>query len=570
MGVSRILLLKKEWETLSPIFIFPIFARMKQEIYKISFKRYNSTKYKDHSSIFPRNSYISGELNLDMLEVPTQKHPFFKMESSNNTEECFVENFANQLYSVLVEYVMVVVEKNEDKVCIKMFQGYKHRREGKPWFKINKNVNYISVNTKTGDVYHGYIHGYQKKKKCSKSIRRNCFINDPLNALKSQIKNVLTHYSDNAYDDVTKALSEFMFQIDQRVNFENLNYSDRLLRFYLNKRGIKYPNNFNIYTEALFGPEIKKLIKKKNNRLVDAVMAKHGLTGKKVKKALHECTNLNISLYSTAKRMFGDDWLNQDGDVILDLLNSTTGSFAVPELFVELVTAEELKRVYILFKQTYIHQNLDTYTFIDHIRMYTELRMFGEHDLKWYSVENKDDFRKEHLDWTDKLQHYKMGVYTRIYPEYMYKTICKPIGEYYPILLDKSSNYNEESNTQSNCVKGYIGKPSCLIVSIRKGGNESFERATIEYKLTKQDDIVCVDRVQSLGKFNQKLEVEWTPILLKLDQQVLSCVRDKRFETVKLIKECKNKTILNSDTYWNDSGLLRWTFSNIESNNSFF
>ncbi len=198
-----------------------------------------------------------------------------------------------------------VVEKIDDKVSIKMFQGYKHRREGKPWFKINKNVNYISVNTKTGDVYHGYIHGYQKKKKCSKSIRRNCFINDPLNALKSQIKNVLTHYSENAYDDVTKAFSEFMFQIDQRQNFENLNYGDRLLRFYLNKRGIKYPNNFNIYSEALFGPEIKKLIKKNNNRLVDAVMLKNGLTGKKVKKALHECTNLNINLYRTARKLFG-------------------------------------------------------------------------------------------------------------------------------------------------------------------------------------------------------------------------------------------------------------------------
>jgi hypothetical protein len=69
-------------DKLSPIFIFLIFAMMKEEIYKISFKKYNSTKFKDHSSIFPRNSYISGELNLDMLEVPTQKHPFFKMESS--------------------------------------------------------------------------------------------------------------------------------------------------------------------------------------------------------------------------------------------------------------------------------------------------------------------------------------------------------------------------------------------------------------------------------------------------------------------------------------------------------
>ena len=544
---------------------------MKEEIYKISFKKYNSIKFKDHSSIFPRNSYISGELNLDMLEVPTQKHPFFKMESSNNTEECFVENFANPLYSVLVEYAMVVVEKNDDKVSIKMFQGYKHRREGKPWFKINKNVNYISVNTKTGDVYHGYIHGYQKKKKCSKSIRRNCFINDPLNALKSQIKNVLTHYSENAYDDVTKAFSEFMFQIDQRVNFENLNYSDRLFRFYLNKRGIKYPNNFNIYTEALFGPEIKKLIKKKNNRLVDAVMAKNGLTGKKVKKALHECTNLNINLYITARKLFGEDWLNQDGDTILDLLNSTIGSFAVPELFLELVTTEELKRVYTLFKQTYVHQNLDTYTFVDHIRMYTELKMFGEHELRWTSFDDKQEFRKEHLDWTDKIQHYKKGSYTRHYPEYMYEMLSQPLlDDFHSILLDSSSTYNEESNYQSNCVKGYIGKPSCLIISVRCN-QFSEERATIEYSLTKKDDKIFADRVQSLGKFNQKLEAQWTTVLLKLDQVVLSCVRDERFETVKLTKECSNGAVLNSDTYWNNDGKLRWVVQNIDNSyNSFF
>jgi hypothetical protein len=535
---------------------------MKEEIYKISFKRYNSNKFKDHSSVSPK---------FDLIEIPTQKHPFFKMESSNNTEECFVENFANQLYSVSMEYVMVVVEKNDDKVSIKMFQGYKHRREGKPWFKINKNVNYISVNTKTGDVYHGYIHGYQKKKKCSKSIRRNCFINDPLNALKSQIKNVLTQYSENAYDEVTKAFSEFMFQIDQRVNFENLNYSDRLLRFYLNKRGIKYPNNFNIYTQALFGPEIKKLIKKKNNRLVDAVMVKNGLTGKKVKKALHECTNLNINLYITARKLFGEDWLNQDGDIILDLLNSTIGSFAVPELFLELVTTEELKRVYTLFKQTYVHQNLDTYTFVDHIRMYTELKMFGEHELRWTSFENKQEFRKEHLDWTDKIQHYKKGSYTRHYPEYMYEMLSQPLSDdFHSILLDSSSTYNEESNYQSNCVKGYIGKPSCLIISVRCGQFLE-ERATIEYSLTKKDDKIFADRVQSLGKFNQKLEAQWTTVLLKLDQVVLSCVRDERFETVKLTKECSNGAVLNSDTYWNNDGKLRWVVQNIDNSyNSFF
>jgi hypothetical protein len=202
--------------------------------------------------------------------------------------------------------------------------------------------------------------------------------------------------------------------------------------------------------------------------------------------------------------------------------------------------------------------------------MYTELKMFGEQDLKWYSFENKYDFNREHLDWTDKLQHYRKGIYTRIYPLYMYEMISQPINvDFHPVLLDTSDGYNEESNYQSNCVKGYIGKPSCLIISVRTGESLT-ERATIEYRLTKKDDIVYADRVQSLGKFNQKLEEDWTTVLLKLDQVVLSCVRDKRFETVKLIKKCNNGMTLNSDTHWNDSGLLRWTFTNIENNYSNF
>jgi hypothetical protein len=537
---------------------------MREEIYKISFKRYNTIKFKDHSNIDGDN--IFGEMFKSNEPSTKKPHLIFSMESSNTTEECFVKNFANQLYSVSVEYVMVVVEKDGDKVSIKMFQGYKYRREGKPWFKISKNVDYISVNTKTGDVYNGYLRNYQNKYKCSKMIRRNTFYFQPLNSLKSQIKNALSKYSENSFNETTQAFTEFMFNVDQKVNFENLTFSDRLFRFYLNKRGIKYPNNFNVYTKVLLGPEIKKLIKKKNNRLVDGVMEKYGFSGKKLKKALHECTNLNINLYQSAKKLFGDDWINQDGNIILDLLNSSN-EFSFPNQFLELVKIEELRKVYSLFKETYIYNNLDTYTFIDHIRMYTELKMYGEHDLKWTSFNDKNEFRKEHLDWTDKLQHYKNGIYTRTYPEYMYEVISKPIDTYFPVLLNSTSNYNEESNFQSNCVKGYIGKASSIIISLRTGEFLT-ERATLEYVLTKKSGKINVDRVQSLGKFNKKLDEQWNTVLLKLDQVVLSCVRDKRFEPVKLTKECKNGVILNSDSYWNEEGYLKWNVINIERNSS--
>ena len=546
---------------------------MKQEIYKKSFERYVCVKYKDQTPI-GENFHIK---NCDVFGIkdmygPTEKHPFFAMEDSIEGEEHFVKNFANPMYSVMKDYLMMVVERNGDKVAIKVFKGAKWRREGKSYFKVTKDVNYISVNVKTGDVYHGYIKNYQKKKKCSKMIRRNSFLMDPVNTLKSNTKNLLTQFTEKAYEEVMMAFSEFMFQIDQRNDFQTLTYGDRLFRFYLDKRNFKYPNNFGIYVHEFYGPEIKKILKKNGNRLVDSVMIKHELSGKKIKKALHTCSRLNMSVYKTARKTFGDDWLNQDDDnVIVDLLDSTIGDLTVPDLFIELISKEELKRVYSIFKQVYIHQDLDAFTFQDHIRMYTELKMYGEQDLKWTSYEDKSEFRKEHLDWTDRLQHYKRGEYTRHYPEYMYEKISQPIvGEYYPILLNESSSYNEESNTQSNCVKGYIGKPSSLIISVRKGGIDSEERATVEYRLTKKDDEIRADRVQSLGKYNEKLVGMWEIILLNLDLDVLSCVRDERFEPVKLTKKCNNGTILESDSYWNDSGLLRWTTPNIDNNRSIY
>jgi hypothetical protein len=80
-----------------------------------------------------------------------------------------------------------------------------------------------------------------------------------------------------------------------------------------------------------------------------------------------------------------------------------------------------------------------------------------------------------------------------------------------------------------------------------------------------KDDKVKIKRVQSLGRFNHKLDEEWNDVLFKLDEVVLSSVKDKRFETVKITKECKNGVTLNSDSEFDHGGKLRWTYKNIDS-----
>jgi len=538
---------------------------MKVELFKQNFEKYKcvfnktSTPVQNKNFIYANTDEVFG--NLTDINQPTEKHPLFVVEKTTTDEESYTENYGNPMCTVTKSHVMVLVERIDDKVSIKVFRGFRHRGAGNSWFKVSWNVDYITVNKKTGDVYHGYLHDYQKKRKCTKKIRRNFFYNEPINTIKNIIRNCLSNYEVNTYDIAIRAVSTFLFEIDERQGFENLDFNKRLFRFYLDKRQIKYPNNFYVYAPILVGPEIRKILKKNDNKLVESYMIKERLSGKKLKKALHNCETLNINLYKHAREVFGDDWLNQDCDIISSLLNCTLHAQNVPSEFKTVVSPEELKRVYNIFKRVFIYEDLDSYTFYDHIRMYTELKLYGETDLRWYSEKSKEEFREEHLDWTEKIQFYKQGNYNRTYPEYFKEVIEKEIDGYMPVLLMDSKSYNEESYIQSNCVKTYIGKPSSFIISLRKG--MFGDRATIEYKLTKVGEHIVPLRVQSLGKFNDKLTEEWNEILFKLDKVILSCIKDKRFETVKIIKECMNGVTLKSDTYWDEEN-LKWTYKNIE------
>jgi hypothetical protein len=544
---------------------------MREVLYKNEYIRYESIKYKDYSPVNSlTNEMIDDEDIFSLFHYSksnaTQKHPLFLHDSTFKDEETFLNNFGNPMWSVSKQYFMVVVEKEGDKVAIKTFDGFLHRRGGVQWFKKTKNMSFISVNVRTGDVYVGNLVNYHLKRKCRKRLRRNYFIGEPINIMMSNIKNNLRiQDNDTAAID---AISTFINEIDHSDNFGDLTFSQRLFKFYLNKRGVKFSNNFHVFVDSWYGPNIKKCLKRNDNRMIDALMTHYSISGKQVKKALHNCEYLNLGVYKIAREMFGDDWLNQDENLILSCFNFKNNISSPSDEFYGYISNEELKRVFKLFKQVVISQTLDSYTFFDHIRLYTELKSFGETDLKWMSSDDsKSKFREEHLDWSDKLEHYRNGTYTRIYPEYSYELIQTPInveGEaYYPILLDDSHNYNKESAQQSNCVKTYIGKCSSIIVSVRKGDNDSDERATIEYKISKPSGKLSIERVQSLGRFNNKLDDEWNDILFKLDEVMLYYVKDERFDTVQIKKKCKNGVELNSTSDWNDNGKLFWTENKI-------
>jgi hypothetical protein len=526
---------------------------MKNEIFKISFAKYHSEKYRDSISL--------DDPNIGLFEIRDydNKHPYFVREKSFTDEKTFVENFANQMYQVSREYTMVVIEEKGDNISLKIFWGGKNRRVGKAWFSKSKNVEFITINRKTGDFYVGYLHNYQKKKKFAKSIRRNYFLGKPVSTMFSKLKNILNLYLPNPSEVIHEISDKFLNNFcPPNIELDN---DQRLLKFYMDKRNFKYPNNFWVYSDFMWGKEYRKFLKKNEFRVVDTFMQMWGVKGKKLKKYLHETDKINIQTYHFAKDLFGEDWLNQDGDMIKKILVSTH-KFNLPDNLKENLSHEELRRVYSVFKQTMSADYFNSWSFQDHLNIYSKLKSYGETDLKWYS-DGMDEkkFQNEHYQWSEKLDHYRKGTYTRTYPQYFYDRIEKQIEDFYPVILKSSEEYNKESFIQQNCVKGYIGKVGSMIVSLRKEDIESSTRATVEYRVIKLTHLGTIkpERVQTLGKYNQCLDPTWNDVLFKLDEVVLSCYQDENFEPVKISKVCANGTVLESDSHFDENGNLVWT-----------
>ena len=522
---------------------------MKEVLYKKEFRRYGTSKYKNYN-------HIEGEV-VDIFGDISKRKEMFKYDSFDETKECFLENYGNPFCDITESIALIVVEKYDDKISTKIFSTYRNRRVGKSWFKVTKNMSYVTVNTKTGDVYYGGIDNYNLKRKCRKRIRRNYFSTNTIYGMMHQIDSMSKYViKENITEEV---FSIFTSQFSKTNDLENLSFDDRLFKFYLDKRNVKIPNNFYIFKTSWVGKEIKKILKKNDNRMIDTIMEYYKFSGKKIKSALHICENFNFHLYLQAKELFGDDWLNQDNQLILACLNSNQNVYDVPKDFLRQISKEELKRFFKLFKSMVVNNTINSQTLYDHIKFYCQLKRLGEIDLKWLS-NNDDLFLKEHLEWTQKLDHYRNGTYERIYPEYSYDIIEQPIIDgsdvYYPKLLNDSVNYNEESIKQSNCVKTYITRPASIIVSLRKQNIESNERATIEYRVNKYFDDIKINRGQSLGRFNNRLSEEWNEVLFKLDKIMLSYIQDERFETVQIKKKCDNGVLIETETQWDELGNL--------------
>jgi hypothetical protein len=304
-------------------------------------------------------------------------------------------------------------------------------------------------------------------------------------------------------------------------------------------------------------------------KIVDAFMSMNGFSGAAIRKAIHDCKKtISPKVLSVILEVFPKEWILQDDELLVKSLDTEMSFMGQIKDQLKIMSSymgrEELRKVFKCHRLLITEHDINQMSLHDHVEMYLFLKAVGE-DIKWKS-EDTLQFREEHMDWSDKCAFYKRGKYTRTYADTLYQIVTNVISfedeNYYPVVLTTSDEYNSESNTQQNCVKGYVGRPSSIIVSLRRGSIDSEERATVEYQVFKKNEKIDFNRPQSLGRFNTRLDETWTPILHLLDQRFTQWINIKDdTKTVKIEKVLANGQKLHSDSEWSENGFLNWTYS---------
>lgn len=524
-----------------------------EKIYEHIVTTYNTDFYKNSNSLEPIKVSGKGLFGDDddwsytAKSIGTKKHPHFEFDSTKGSlkdVESFTENYGNPLCGVQMSRRILCVERTDEKVAIKLFFYTRLRKPGKPYFVKSTVLHFITYNYKTNSLYTGSLTDYHLKRKCRKSLRRVSLAEDVIELFKEKIKgffNTSFVGGDIVMEnfDTSIPIKKFVDAIPDVKEFDS-DPKYTLYKHFLTSGGVKLPNNWKPFIEIY--PQPKKTdYKKVGFKYVDAFMNLQGMKGDKLKRVLHTITNFNVTSYNWAVNFFGSDFILSKPDSELKMiiesgaffgdvgLSGNDGSF----------TKSELNNIYQIF--LFVCSGvLDYSTIVDHFNFRERLDKYQP--VKWKS-KTLNDFIDEHDEWSKLISSYTTGITTRIYGRQFIGLAEKPImfnGEvYYPKVLTNTDEYNNESNVQTNCVRTYVDRPDCFIISLRKGGLNSLERLTIEFALTVVNDDLKIKRVQTKAKRNSQPDISWSDVLDKLDERVNNLHKQKLFTLPEKIVEYK-------------------------------
>ena len=180
--------------------------------------------------------------------------PYNNINSVDKSEWChdvnlkdfdsYIKNYGNPCSKLNHIRFTVVLERNEEKICLKIFYLEKNRRLSKKFFKKTTRIQFITYRIKDSAVFYGSVDNYHRKRGSSKYLRRFVFgqkdiIMDMVRELRyvHGRKEVVDEI--NLIKDVERPVKKFIEIISEGKGSD----SETLYKFILEKQGVKYPNN---------------------------------------------------------------------------------------------------------------------------------------------------------------------------------------------------------------------------------------------------------------------------------------------------------------------------------------
>lgn len=503
------------------------------------------------------------------------KYGYFRLKGEETISDNEIKKYysdTNKRLTIVTSYVQVV--QDGVKVSIRFKYITRVRQVGGRYFKVRRTNSFVTYNTKTKNFYSGRIDKKNKKIKVKK-VRCNQFRTPFLTDLKLSIRRTFNYFksktgswqdmisSNTEYgsygDEVAyRAIEHFAYSIFNKnkilFDYKSNHLENQLYKLYLKDNNISYPDTVDQYSII----QIPKKDMRKEGNIVNCFMNSNNIRGRHARTILNQNKDIDFHTLNEVYHNFGLDYFNKIRKSFFS--RSTDGMYNAWFNMVDVkinsnnygISKNDKNRIINLINNC---NTIEWSLIKNHLYMINELKKFD--DIFKMKFTNRQDFDNEHYELTELLEKYREGKITRIYNNEFVSEIEEPIYgynvDYYPVLLRTSTQYIEESKTQSNCVRTYMENPDSFIISLREGYSYSQIRATIEYKISKKS----LDRVQTRGRFNANLNEIWDVPIEILDNRIEMLFKKGKFTLPRLLKEFSNGKIIERYAQFKDDTEIR-------------
>ena len=487
-------------------------------------------------------------------------------------EKEWLDKSTNIFYSALVDRVTIVLEKNEDKIKVSIFNFTKSRVVGYRYFKKESNDMHITFNIKTNNFYittstfsNRRRYTFTSKNDFSKintkikslkfqnnlSALKGVRLNSSLNKIKTNTINVtplLTAlYDELGLGNTTNSFKKNIFVGDQSEILGNI-----IMEWFVKVRSIKVPNDYQYYLINHY-PGIK-ILKKNNMNLLQSILKENGLNGKFYNRLLNLNPKCNITDLTHLRDYLGDDNIKQIKPNILIKSNNFTDnkwvSYAKTLKLEGELNKHEKKNIINIYNTSLDCDRIKWFIneLYDHISMREKLKSYDV--VKKIKAKTILDFEQEHIEWAsliNQLERNKEVSY--IYPSKFLEHIEKPIivddTKYFVKVLDNDFEYFNEGEIQHHCVRTYLDRYDSIIISVRKDYPNNTNRMTCEFKMNNSKQIKSLNNisevigepklVQARMKYNAIPDNEWEIVKKLLRKEFLDYVCKPKSEVIPTI-----------------------------------